>query len=99
MRVSTVLLLVSLIAGGSLRPPAAWSQDPTVRSPRNANYSIRARLDPEQSRRYLAAWDRAPIGLCRDFVKLLRSCALLAYLDHPLVTRQLEASAGLEAAR
>ena len=48
MRVSTVLLLVSLIAGGSLRPPAAWSQDPTVRSPRNANYGIRARLDPEQ---------------------------------------------------
>jgi hypothetical protein len=55
------------------------------------------RLEDEQSRRYLRLWDQAPLGLCRDFVKLLRSCALLAYLDHPLVTKELEASAGLEA--
>jgi hypothetical protein len=55
-----------------------------------------ARLDEERGRRYLNAWDQSPLGLCRDFVKLLRSCALLAYLDHPIVTRQLEAASGLE---
>lgn len=57
------------------------------------------RLDEARSRQYLSAWDQAPVSLCRDFVKLLRSCALLAYLDHPIVARQLEVSAGLEAAQ
>ena len=40
---------------------------------------------------YLAKWSDGPIGVTRDFVKLIRSCALLAYFDHPLVTQQLEA--------
>jgi hypothetical protein len=51
------------------------------------------RLDPDQSRVYLAIWDAVPIGVFRDFVKLLRSCTLLAYLDHPIVTRELELAA------
>lgn len=54
------------------------------------------RLGAAQSQRYVALWDGAPIGVFRDFVKLLRSCTLLAYLDHPLVMRELEVAAGLE---
>ena len=56
------------------------------------------RLDDKQRRRYLHAWDQSPVGLCRDFVKLLRSCTLLAYLDHPIVARELDVAAGLQAA-
>lgn len=40
---------------------------------------------------YLAGWSDAPIGVMRDFVKLIRSCALLAYFDHPRVGAELEA--------
>jgi hypothetical protein len=40
--------------------------------------------------RYIRSWSRSPIGLMRDFVKLIRSCVLLAYLDHPLVLQKLE---------
>jgi hypothetical protein len=62
-----------------------------------ARYGRRyARLDETQGRRYLGAWDRSPVSLCRDFVKLLRSCTLLAYLDHPIVARRLETTAALE---
>lgn len=65
-----------------------------------ARYGRRyARLDELQRRRYLGAWERSPLSLCRDFVKLLRSCTLLAYLDHPLVARQLETTAAVEAGR
>ncbi|MBI1816118.1 MAG: hypothetical protein HYR72_14155 [Deltaproteobacteria bacterium] len=39
---------------------------------------------------YLTLWSDGPIGPMRDFVKLIRSCALLAYFDHPLVLQQLE---------
>jgi hypothetical protein len=34
---------------------------------------------------YLKLWADFPIGLPRDFVKLIRSCALLASFDHPEV--------------
>ncbi len=47
MRISTVLFLLSLVAGGSLRPGPAWSQDIEAPSQRNANYRLEARLDPE----------------------------------------------------
>ena len=48
-----------------------------------------ARL-PERARAtYLSAWSDGGISLNRDFVKLLRSCALLAYFDHEEVRRQL----------
>ncbi len=38
---------------------------------------------------YLRLWADFPIGPPRDFVKLIRSCALLAYFDHPAVVRRL----------
>ena len=40
---------------------------------------------------YLALWSAARLGPMRDFVKLIRSCALLAYFDHPDVTQRLDA--------
>ncbi len=40
---------------------------------------------------YVALWSDGPIGAMRDFVKLIRSCALLAYFDHPEVARRLDA--------
>ncbi len=39
---------------------------------------------------YLSRWSAAPLGAMRDFVKLIRSCALLAYFDHPDVRHVLE---------
>lgn len=46
-------------------------------------------LRADQGRAYLAFWADSRIGPMRDFVKLIRSCALLAYFDHPLVAAQL----------
>ena len=40
-------------------------------------------LDPVRRRAYLDLWTDAPLKLMRNFVKLLRSCTLLAYYDHP----------------
>jgi hypothetical protein len=40
---------------------------------------------------YLALWNDGPIAPMRDFVKLIRSSALLVYFDHPLVMEKLEA--------
>ncbi|MBI3781862.1 MAG: hypothetical protein HY270_00520 [Deltaproteobacteria bacterium] len=48
-------------------------------------------LPVDRQASYLALWNDAPIGPMRDFVKLIRSSALLVYFDHPLVMRQLEA--------
>ncbi len=48
----------------------------------------------ERQYRYVRLWTRSPIGLMRDFVKLVRSCVLLAYLDHPLVLSELERTIG-----
>jgi hypothetical protein len=42
--------------------------------------------------KYVRFWSQSRIGLMRDFIKLMRSCVLLAYLDHPLVLKELEAS-------
>ena len=44
---------------------------------------------------YLALWSDGPMGILRDFVKLIRSCALLAYFDHPLVAERLAAIRGV----
>ena len=46
-------------------------------------------LDPSAQEAYLKLWSEFPIGPPRDFVKLIRSCALLAYFDHPLVVARL----------
>ncbi len=48
------------------------------------------RLDANRQQRYTLAWSNSRIRMIRDFVKLIRSCVLLYYLDHPLVTAQLE---------
>jgi hypothetical protein len=42
-------------------------------------------LEASAARRWLSLWSDGPIPLARDFVKLVRSCALLAYYDHPEV--------------
>ena len=46
-------------------------------------------LDPATQDAYLALWSDGPLASMRDFVKLIRSCALLAYFDHPLVMKML----------
>jgi hypothetical protein len=42
----------------------------------------------------VARWSSSPLGPMRDLLKLIRSCALLYYLDHPIVERRLEEEAG-----
>lgn len=49
------------------------------------------RLEEPARVRYLAWWGAGPVGVMRNFVKLIRSCAVLAYFDHPLVMERLEA--------
>ena len=39
---------------------------------------------PER-RRFVGAWADGRVELARDFVKLVRSCTLLEFYDHPLV--------------
>jgi hypothetical protein len=41
-------------------------------------------------RAYVNAWALSPLIPMRDFVKMVRSCGLLAWFDHPVVTRILE---------
>lgn len=48
-------------------------------------------LPVEAQRNYLALWSDGPLGPMRDFVRLVRGCALLAYYDHPDVRAALEA--------
>jgi hypothetical protein len=47
---------------------------------------------------YLSFWSDGKIGPMRDFVKLIRSCALLAYFDHPEVRKRLLAKREAESA-
>lgn len=48
-------------------------------------------LPIEAQRSYLALWSDGPLAPMRDFVRLIRGCALLAYFDHPDVRGALEA--------
>ena len=48
-------------------------------------------LSAERQDAYIALWNDAPLGPMRDFVKLIRSSALLVYFDHPVVLQHLEA--------
>ncbi len=50
-------------------------------------------LDLERRRAWVDFWTDAPLGLMRNFVKLMRSCALLAYYDHPALQPALRAQA------
>jgi len=47
----------------------------------------------------LAIWTDSPLAPMRDFVKLIRSTALLVYYDHPVVLEQLSANGIASAAR
>ncbi len=51
-------------------------------------------LDGERRAAYVAFWSDAKLGALRNFVKLIRGCALLAYYDHPALIDALEAQAG-----
>jgi len=46
-------------------------------------------LDRARQEAALARWSANPLGPLRDVLKLLRSLALLAYFDHPLVAARL----------
>lgn len=48
-------------------------------------------LDDVRQSTYVDFWSEAKLGLMRNFVKLIRSCALLAYYDHPAVQEPLNA--------
>jgi hypothetical protein len=48
-------------------------------------------LPLESQRSYLALWSESPLAPMRDFIRLIRNCALLAYYDHPDVRRALGA--------
>jgi hypothetical protein len=50
-------------------------------------------LDAERRAAYIASWSDSPLGAARNFMKLMRSCALLAYYDHPALRSALEAPA------
>jgi hypothetical protein len=49
------------------------------------------RLDVAARARTFAAWDTSPLAPKRNYTKLIRSCALLAYYDHPAVLDALHA--------
>ena len=55
-------------------------------------YGARFRdLPTERRAACLALWSDAPVAVMRDFVRLIRSTALLVYFDHPTVREKLEA--------
>jgi len=47
-------------------------------------------LPIEAQRAYLAIWSDGPLGPTRDFVRLIRGCALLAFYDHTEVRAALD---------
>jgi hypothetical protein len=48
-------------------------------------------LDDARQGAYVDFWSEAKLGVMRNFVKLIRSCALLAYYDHPALQEPLNA--------
>lgn len=59
------------------------------------------RLDPVAKLQHLESWDESSLAPMRNYVKLVRSCALLAYYDHPTVRMAMRAreSVGVPAAQ
>lgn len=53
-----------------------------------------ANLPAEHRAAYVASWSGAPVAAMRDFVKLVRSTALLVYFDHALVRVRLDEELG-----
>jgi hypothetical protein len=54
------------------------------------------RLPPAARASYLTWWNGGPFVPMREFVRLIRSSALLVYFDHPMVRECLEAQRLLE---
>ena len=48
------------------------------------------RLDPTKQVDYLSVWIHSTLGVKRDFIKLIRSCALLRFYDHPKVRENMD---------
>jgi hypothetical protein len=49
-----------------------------------------SRLDPAKRKDYLSVWIHSTVGFKRDFIKLIRSCALLRFYDHPEIMASME---------
>jgi hypothetical protein len=54
-----------------------------------------SRLGETAKASYLESWSDGRVWLARDFVKVIRSCAVLAYFDHPVVRERLSTSAAV----
>ncbi|MEB2284464.1 MAG: hypothetical protein B6D46_02970 [Polyangiaceae bacterium UTPRO1] len=50
-------------------------------------------LDGDRRRTWVDFWTESPLAASRNFVKLIRSCTLLAFYDHPAVRDPLERQA------
>ncbi|MCC6847864.1 MAG: hypothetical protein IT294_05135 [Deltaproteobacteria bacterium] len=55
-------------------------------------------LDAARQRAWVELWTESPLGVTRNFVKLVRSCALLAFYDHPALQDALHRQAARGAA-
>jgi hypothetical protein len=53
-------------------------------------------LPVEKQNAYVRLWTNSPIGVMRDFLKLIRGCSLLAYFDHPEVRSLLQQGRGTQ---
>ncbi len=53
-----------------------------------------SRLDGARRAAYVDMWSESPAGALRNFMKLIRGCALLAYYDHPALLDALGTQAG-----
>lgn len=49
-------------------------------------------LSPGRKRAWVSLWAESPLVPMRDFVRMVRSCALLAWFDHPAVSAALGAA-------
>ena len=47
-------------------------------------------LDKNNQKKYIALWNKSPVSMMRNFIKLICSCALLQYYDHPVILKYLE---------
>lgn len=52
-----------------------------------------ASLSSARRRAWVRLWAESPVVPMRDFVRMVRSCALLAWFDHPVVSDALSALA------
>ena len=49
-------------------------------------------LPPQRRKAWVRLWAESPLVPMRDFVRMVRSCALLAWFDHPLVCGALDSA-------